>query len=447
MATINLSNLELVLMQKAATATDSYQMLIYSKALEQMRSGIVNTVNNVSELPLASDWVGYLYWVVNDTDMYYSHPVFGWYLLNVSNDFGNLWTWGENSSGRLGDDTTSPRSSPGTTAGCGTTWCQVSAGSAASGAIKTDGTLWMWGSGESLGANTTQVRTSPVTPVGGASEWCQVSGGGAFTSAIKTDSTLWTWGAGTSGQLGSGLDLNRSSPGTTAGGGIDWCQVSSGSFFAAAVKTDGTLWTWGNNNSGELGTGATGTARSSPGTTIGGGITWCQVSSATSSHMAAVKTDGTLWTWGTNQCGELGINTLVNRNSPGTTSGGGANWCQVNAGCGHTAAIKTDGTLWTWGCNSAGQLGDATITGRSSPGTTALGGTTWRQVSSGCAFTLAVKTDGTMWSWGRNSNGQLANGTLIDTSIPSQTVDYKNTWIEVSVYDCHSVGLSALDQI
>ena len=156
------------------------------------------------------------------------------------------------------------------------------------------------------------------------------------------------------------------------------------------VPVAGQLYTWGSNINGMLGDNSA-VNRSSPGTTAGGGTTWCQVS-INRAHTAAVKTDGTLWTWGSDYSGMLGRGTPASRSSPGTTAGGGTTWCQVSTGSIHTAALKTDGTLWTWGCNATGQLGDNTIASRSSPGTTAGGGTTWFQVSGGGAHTIALST-------------------------------------------------------
>jgi hypothetical protein len=210
-----------------------------------------------------------------------------------------------------------------------------------------------------------------------------------MTSAIKTDGTLWTWGNNARGALGTGNITDRSSPGTTAGGGTNWIQTSAGSSSdvsssaVGAIKSDGTLWTWGSNNQGMLGTGNE-TDRSSPGTTAGGGTDWKQVDiSKNEEHIGAIKTDGTLWTWGENGSGQLGDGTAgtgTSRSSPGTTAGGGTNWKIVSNG---RAAIKTDGTLWTWGSNTNGELGDGTTTRRSSPGTTAGGGTNWKEISYG----------------------------------------------------------------
>jgi alpha-tubulin suppressor-like RCC1 family protein len=156
--------------------------------------------------------------------------------------------------------------------------------------------------------------------------------------------------------------------------------------------------------------------------------------------MAAVKTDGTLWTWGYNIGGRLGTGNTDDHYSPATTAGGGTNWKQVavsSAGTGMVGAIKNDGTLWTWGYGNNGQLGDGTTTDRSSPGTTAGGGTNWKQigtpgapgVSGGNA--CAIKTDGTLWTWGRNNNNQLGDGTTTDRSSPGTTVGGITNWKQV----------------
>ena len=160
-----------------------------------------------------------------------------------------------------------------------------------------------------------------------------------------------------------------------------------------------TLWAWGQNTFGQLGDNTTIT-RSTPVTTFAGGTNWKQVAGGkggASQHTAAIKTDGTLWTWGLNTNGQLGIilfGVTTYKPTPVTTFAGGTNWKQVDCGNSHTAAIKTDGTLWTWGLNTNGQLGDNTVTQRNTPVTTFAGGTDWKQVACGGANTAAV-TSGT----------------------------------------------------
>jgi alpha-tubulin suppressor-like RCC1 family protein len=364
---------------------------------------------------------------------------------------GNLWTWGNNANGRLGDNTVTQRNTPVTTTAGGTNWKQVAPGSYHTAAIKTDGTLWTWGSNinAQLGNNTQTDRSIPVTTFAGGTNWKQVSSGGSHTLAVKTDGTLWGWGAngyiGTaSGSLGNNTTTKRITPVTTFAGGTNWKQVACGYNHTAAIKTDGTLWTWGTNGLGQIGDNTLIT-RSTPVTTFAGGANWKQVSGG-NSHTAAIKTDGTLWVWGYNAYGQLGNNTSTDRLTPVTTFAGGTNWKQVAAGEGnHIAAIKTDGTLWTWGRNANGQIGDNTSgTNRSTPVTTFAGGTNWKQVAGGSEHTSAIKTDGTLWTWGRSAEGQLGNNTLIARSTPVTTFAGGTNWKQV---DCGSDYTAALTYI
>ena len=330
---------------------------------------------------------------------------------------GTLWTWGSGGQGRLGNGaTTGNISTPVTTFSGGTNWRQVSAGNRHVGAIKTDGTLWTWGHGEQgrlgNGATTGNIST-PVTTFTGGTNWRQVGCGYRHTAAIKTDGTLWTWGFGLNGQLGNALIiLSISTPVTTFTGGTNWRQVACGGNSTAAVKTDGTLWTWGYAGNGRLGNKAITGNISTPVTTFAGGNNWKQVSCGYS-HTAAIKTDGTLWVWGIGNYGRLGNGaTTGNISTPVTTFAGGTNWKQVGCGYRHTAAIKTDGTLWTWGSGSNGQLGNTQTTSVSTPVTTFSGGTNWRQVSSGDSHTVAIKTDGTLWTWGYGGRGRLGDAVI-----------------------------------
>jgi len=360
---------------------------------------------------------------------------------------GNLWTWGYNTLGQLGDNTTTNRSTPVTTFAGGTNWKQVACGNNHTAAIKTDGTLWTWGSNGNgqLGINNAATTSStPVTTFAGGTNWKQVACGAANVAAIKTDGTLWTWGLNTSGQLGDNTAINRSTPVTTFAGGTNWKQVSSGFNHTAAIKTDGTLWTWGQNGTGQLGNNTT-TDRSTPVTTSAGGANWKQVTCG-SGYTSAIKTDGTLWTWGFNTNGQLGINnTTTPILTPVTTFAGGTNWKQVSSGVYNAAAVKTDGTLWTWGINSDGQLGDNTSTDRSTPVTTFAGGTNWKQVAGGTSHTAAIKTDGTLWTWGLNDFGALGDNTFSRRSTPVTTFAGGANWKQVSSGGLHTAALTYID--
>jgi len=199
---------------------------------------------------------------------------------------------------------------------------------------------------------------------------------------------LWLWGANDYGGLGTNDTANRSSP-TQVGVGTNWSRVSSGRYTTMAIKTDGTLWGWGFNNHGQLGLNDTVYASPSP-TQVGALTTWSKVS-AGSQITAAIKTDGTLWLWGRNNYGQLGTNDLANRSSP-TQVGVATNWSLVSTGTYSTIAVKTDGTLWLWGYNNNGQLGQNDRVYRSSP-TQVGSATTWSRVSMGRYAAAAITTN------------------------------------------------------
>jgi alpha-tubulin suppressor-like RCC1 family protein len=363
-----------------------------------------------------------------------------------------LWTWGQNSFGQLGiGGDVLNRTTPVTTILGGTNWKSVAGGSFHTAAIKTDGTLWTWGRGDNgqLGINATTNRTTPVTTILGGTNWKSVAAGQFDIAAIKTDGTLWTWGSNAQGQLGIGGDvLNRTTPVTTILGGTNWKSVSCGYRHIAAIKTDGTLWTWGSNINAQLGINGSGN-RTTPVTTFLGGTDWKSVACG-GYCTVAIKTDGTLWTWGRNSYGELGINNTTQKSTPVTTILGGTNWKSVAGGFGHTAATKTDGTLWVWGLNDFVQLGINNAGNRSIPVTTFAGGTNWSKVfesSSASSHTAAIKTDGTLWTWGNNGQGALGINATTNRSTPVTTILGGTDWKSVSCGAVHTATIESVDYI
>jgi alpha-tubulin suppressor-like RCC1 family protein len=355
---------------------------------------------------------------------------------------GSLWNWGRGDFGQLGDNTSTAKSSPVQTVSGGTNWKLVAGGNYHAASIKTDGTLWTWGRNNfgQLGDNTVTVRSSPVQTVSSGTNWKQVAAGYDHTAAIKTDGTLWLWGHNLFGTLGDNTTAAKSSPVQTVSAGTNWKQVAGGGRHTAAIKTDGTLWLWGWNQYGQLADNSI-QHRSSPIQTVSGGTNWKLVA-AGRDHTAAIKTDGTLWLWGGNVSGQLGDgSSVVHRSSPIQTVAGGTNWKLVNVGNRVTAAIKTDGTLWLWGGNSQGELGTDTINFRSSPVQTVSGGTNWKQVSCGNLYTSAIKTDGTLWTWGYNNTGQLGDNTRTSRSSPVQTVSGGTNWKLVAAGVYHAAAI------
>ena len=349
-------------------------------------------------------------------------------------------TWGSNYQGRLGDNTVTNRSSPVSVVGGFSDWCEISAGGCHTAAVRTSGSAWSWGANAfgRLGDNTTTSRSSPVSVVGGFSDWCQISVGD-HTAAVRTSGSAWAWGCNGTGQLGDNTITSRSSPVSVVGGFSDWCQVSAAEAHIGAVRTGGSAWAWGFNATGQLGDNTV-TNRSSPVSVVGGFSDWCQVSAA-SIHTAAVRTGGSAWAWGSNGQGRLGDNTATNRSSPVSVVGGFSDWCQISAGFSHTAAVRTGGSAWSWGWNNSGQLGDYTTTSRSSPVSVVGGFTNWCQVSAGYAHTAAVRFNSTAWAWGGNTCGRLGDNTTTNRSSPVSIVGGFTTWCQISAGCCHTAAI------
>jgi alpha-tubulin suppressor-like RCC1 family protein len=350
---------------------------------------------------------------------------------------GSLWSWGKNDKGQLGTNNITNRSSPIQTISGGTNWKTLPVSSWVGDAkyvIKSDGTLWAWGHNNygKLGDNTTANKSSPVQTVAGGTNWAYVAAGCFTAGAIKTDGTLWMWGQNFGGGLGDGTRTDRSSP--VQIGENNWVQLATG-YHTGAIKTDGTLWMWGFNNNGQLGDGSSVANRSSPVQIVTGG-TWKQYMGGGAYFSGGIKTDGTLWMWGDNAYGQLGDNTITKKSSPVQTVAGGTNWRQLSFGYQHSTATKTDGTLWLWGRNDYGQMGDNTRTTRTSPIQAITGGTNWKQSAAGFAESAGIKTDGTLWLWGRNYFGGLGNGegggASYKKSSPVQTVAGGTNWKQVS---------------
>ena len=367
---------------------------------------------------------------------------------------GSLWGWGRNANGSIGDGTTTQRSKPVQVAGIN--WSSISSSptywNGSSSAIKTDGTLWVWGLGDDgrIGDGTIVSKSSPVQITG--TNWKQSACGKLHTAAIKTDGTLWLWGRNARNQLGTSNSTNYSSPVQTTSATNDWKMVACGEYSTMAIKTDGTLWGWGFNTYGGIGMGETNATldKSTP-TQVGSNTTWKQVALG-AYHGGAVKTDGTLWMWGYNPSyyAAVGDGTGTDRFSPVQTAAGGTNWKQLSCGNNTSACIKTDGTLWTWGNGVYyGCLGDGASVVRNSPVQTISGGTNWRVVSCGNYHMAAIKTDGTLWTWGNNYYGDLGDGTILaqysGRSSPVQTAAGGTNWKQVACGQNGSLAIHFYD--
>ena len=351
-----------------------------------------------------------------------------------------IWGSGYNSNGGgLGLNDTTGRSSPTAVGGGMIPWTDISSGGRGCLALRQNGTLWAWGTNPygALGDSTIIAKSSPIQ-VGALTTWAKIASDTYTSFAIKTNGTLWSWGYNSVGQLGDSTvyTTNRSSP-VQVGALTTWSAVFCGGRTIMAVKTDGTLWGWGFNAYGQLGIGNTNNY-SSP-MQVGALTTWSKVT-IDSSRTLALKTNGTLWAMGLNNTGQMGDGTTVNKSSP-VQIGALTTWTAT----GKMGAIK-GGELWSWGNNTSGRLGGGfiTYTNYSSPKQVGLE-TNWSSLSTGGqdSFCTAIKTDGTLWGWGSNGSGELGIATLGTARIVTQ-ISSLTTWIKTTSQGSASVHLKTV---
>ncbi|WP_315097058.1 hypothetical protein [uncultured Cellulomonas sp.] len=323
-----------------------------------------------------------------------------------------VYTWGEGGQGLPGDGTTSDRSTP--VRVLTGSWADVETSTWTNVAIRADRTLWGWGAngwgqvGVGAGMPTTLPRQ-----VGTRADWASASAGYQHTLGTRTNGSLWAWGDDEYAALGDGPSPGPE-PGlqytpVKVGTDLTWASVSAGLFHSVGVKTDGTLWGWGANDPGPFGDPSGGT-HNVP-FRVGTDADWTVVSSGGDDHTVALKTDGSLWM-------------LTDRP---TQVGAGSTWVAIDAGRSFDVAIRSDGTLWSFGV-----FAPLTQVG------TAAG---WVQASAGGGHGVALRADGTLWAWGANARGQLGDGTTTSRPTPVQ-VGLGTQWVDAAAGFEHSIAIA-----
>jgi len=305
-------------------------------------------------------------------------------------------------------------------------------------ALKSDGTVWAWGfnSQGQLGDGTDKSRSTPAQ-VNNLTKITAVAAGGGFQSghslALKSDGTVWAWGDNFSGQLGfdpSGDYFYEITPVQISN--LDKiAAVSAGHGYSLALKSDGTVWAWGMNNCGQLSDGTSSRYAKNATPTKVKKLDGIIAISAGFEYSLALKSDGTVWAWGANRAGRLVEDTsgmyaditipVQINNLTGVIA--------VAAGDDHSLVLKSDGTVWAWGGNHDGQLGNgSTSFNRTTTPVQVKNLTEVTAVALGSGYSLAQKSDGTAWAWGGNAYGYLGNGKIADTD----DVFYRTSPIQVN---------------
>ena len=323
-----------------------------------------------------------------------------------------VWSWGNNAQGQLGDGTKVNRITAAPVPGIESATA-IAAGNDWSAALDEDGTVWAWGRnlyGQLGDGTTTNYLAAHHVP--NFSQVIDLRAGRYHAVALRADGTVWAWGRNDYGQLGDGTTTNRSTP-TQVPALSGVVAISACYYSTMALKADGSVWTWGYNNAGQLGDGTT-VNRLSPVRVPG--LTDIQAVAMARSHAAVLKSDGTVWAWGTNSFGELGDGTVSPRLSTVRT----INVDQVQAlACGeqHTMMLRQNGTAWACGYNASGRLGDGSTTNRTTA-VQVVGLTNAVAISGTYASSLAITSDGSGWAWGYNTDGQLGDGTTTFRTTP-----------------------------
>jgi alpha-tubulin suppressor-like RCC1 family protein len=375
---------------------------------------------------------------------------------------GNVFTWGDNSYGQLGDGSQTSRAVARRVADLESA-VAVAAGARHTLVLKSDGTVWAFGANNSgqLGDGTDTMRTSPV-PVPGLTNVTAIAAGGDHSLALESDGTVWAWGANASGELGDGTNIQRNAPvQVTHLTGV--AAIAAGEAHGLAVRSDGTVWAWGNDAAGQLGDDklnsrnvpvqakhlsgvdsvAAGAAHSFAITRNGVLYAWGDNSSGqlgdgtttqrktavainmplpvievvgAGAHSIALSADGMVYCWGDNSFGQLGDGTTNQHLLPAAVPGI-SGVIAIAAGANHSLAAGPGDSVYAWGANASGQIGDRSFGSRSLPAPVAgLSGI--MQIATGDNFALALNTDGTVSAWGDNSFGQLGDGTTTGRLAP-----------------------------
>jgi alpha-tubulin suppressor-like RCC1 family protein len=348
---------------------------------------------------------------------------------------GIVWAWGSNSFGQLGDGTTTDRLMPIQVQGISSA-IDIATGRNHSVALLSDGTVWTWGNNTNgiLGDGTTTNRLTPVQ-VQGLSNIISITSGINFgdevvsglglchTVALRYDGSVWAWGNNIFGQLGDGTGTSHSIP-IQVQEINNIVAISAGSGHTVALSNNGSVWAWGDNRYGQLGNGST-IPRSTP-TPVGNPINASMLGgvisvSAGGSSTIALQNSSYVSAWGANDSGQLGDTTTTDQLSPVQV----ATWLNaleviaIASGSNYSVALHYDGTVWAWGNNSVGTLGDGTLVNQSSP-VQVRGLNNITAISAGYNHTVVIRSDGTVWAWGANDAGQLGDGTTANRMIPIQ---------------------------
>ena len=287
---------------------------------------------------------------------------------------GRVWCWGYNNAGQLGDNSITQRNTPVSIHGANKTFCSIATnGGTHSISIDKNGKIWSWGLNTygQLGNNSTVSNRTPVSIHGANKTFCSIDGNVQFSVSIDKNGRIWCWGYNSNGQLGDNTVISKNTPVSILGTNKTFCSISVGNHYAStgnhviAIDKNGRIWSWGQSAFGSLGDNSN-IDKCTPVSIHGVNKTFCSIASG-NQHSMAIDKNGRIWCWGYNSNGQLGDNSITTKRTPVSIHGVNKTFCQISAGYWHSIGIDKNGNIWSWGYNSNGQLGVNSVLSNRTP--------------------------------------------------------------------------------
>jgi len=449
-------------------------LLTAHKALSYLKTNEVNCVGTMSDLPTASANLGKIYFVASEDTAFWANETLGWANLQTM-EAKNIYGVGEDYYGQLGTGNwgnagggdkmfPTPLCVSDAIGGDSNDWVYLNNGKCHSVGMKAAGSLHFWGNGPN--GRGTQSSLQPYACcahfVCCGSDQCYYTyvcgvAGNCRTVGLTTDGTIFTWGYTGNGSGGNNTGLNNHNSGTQEiTSSTNWCHVSTGWYAGShGIKTDGTFWSWGADSYGLMGRNTNSINASSPVQEITSSTNWCTGDYGFYNN-GGIKTDGTMWGWGTGFYG-ISFTAGITSSSPVRELLSATDWCKMAYTGGNQPysglALKTDGTMWNWGCNGSGTLGIGTTNNTSTPTQEITSSTTWCSIAAGSESGRGIKTDGTIWSWGKQFTGEFSQSCTYSGcsykcySSPVQEQTLATDWCMVSAGGDYNNGFTQMIKI
>ena len=340
---------------------------------------------------------------------------------------GQVWAWGLNSVGQLGDNSVISRCIPVSILGAKKTFCAIAAGQNYSLGLDKNGQVWGWGYNYvgQLGNKTKINRCTPVSILGAKKTFCKITagraGGTEHSAGLDKNGQVWCWGYNGFGQLGTNSTSGKCTPVSILGAKKTFCTIIAGYVATFGIDKNGQVWSWGLNGTGQLGINST-ASRRTPVSILGAKKTFCTIDNRNTT--LAIDKNGQVWGWGYNFKYQLGDNTSINKCTPVSILGAKKTFCAISVGSDHSVGLDKNGQVWCWGANSVGQLGINSTGIRCTPVSILGAKKTFCTITAGYTYTIGVDKNNHVWGWGYNVYGNLGTNSTTSRLTPVRVCNF-----------------------